>query len=143
PCVRDGIRIQRAREIRAVFNAAIESAVGEIGFKSGEVLVTELVDGDYDDEVWVLCCNWEGKQTDKGEALQHGASILREAVHAEARRRGGREVVDDPTETFLESCGAEIDEEADLQIGEAEIREELFVVHGSKFLDRLNLDDDA
>jgi len=34
-------------------------------------------------------------------------------VHAEARRRGGRESVDDSTEAFLQRDAAEIDEQAD------------------------------
>src|SRR5207302_7271914 len=71
------------------------------------------------------------------------ASILRGTVHAEARRRGGREVVHDAAETLFESCRAEIDEETDVKIGEAEICEELFAMHRSKFLDRFNLHDDA
>jgi hypothetical protein len=71
------------------------------------------------------------------------ASILRETVHAEARRRGGREVVHDTTQTFFESCRAEVDEETDLEIREAEIREELFAVHCREFLHGLDLDDHA
>jgi hypothetical protein len=69
--------------------------------------------------------------------------MLRETVHAEARRRGGWEMVHDAPQALLQGCGAEIYEETDLQIGEAEIREELFAMHRSKFLDGLDLDDDA
>ena len=89
-----------------------------------------------------VCCALSGSAIRRMRIRRFSmASILQGTVHAEARRRGGREVVDDATQAFFESCGAEVDEEADVEIREAEIGEELFVVHGRKFLDRLDLDD--
>ena len=38
-------------------------------------------------------------------------------VYAEARRRGGVEVVDDAVQAFFEGGGSEVDEEADWQMG--------------------------
>ena len=37
-------------------------------------------------------------------------------VHAEARRRGGGEIVDDAVEAFFECRGSEIDEQSDREV---------------------------
>ena len=40
-------------------------------------------------------------------------------VHAEARRRGGGEIVDDAAEAVFEGRRSEVDEEADLKVEQA------------------------
>ena len=60
---------------------------------------------------------------------------MRFLVHAEARRRGGREVVDDAMKTFLQGGGSEIYEESDRLPGEAKVGEELLFVNRMECLD--------
>ena len=55
---------------------------------------------------------FEGGVFDDGFVEGHGGGL----VHAEARRRGGGEIVDDAVETFFECRGSEIDEQFDGEV---------------------------
>ena len=50
-------------------------------------------------------------------------------VHAEARRRGGMEIVDDAAQPVLEPVFSEVDEQAHAFVHEAKIGQELFAIH--------------
>ena len=64
-------------------------------------------------------------------------------VHAQTRRRRGGELVDDAVQPFLEGGGAEIDEQADGEVHQAKIGQELLAVHRGEMFDGFELDDDA
>ena len=59
------------------------------------------------------------------------------------RRRGGRKFVDDTVKTLLERCAAEVDEQANQQIYEAKMGQQLFAIDGCEFLNGLEFHDDA
>jgi len=64
-------------------------------------------------------------------------------VHAEARRRGDGEIVDDAMKPFFERRGSEVDEQADGEVHQAEISQDLLAVDGREFFHGLELHDHA
>src|SRR5688572_12352180 len=64
-------------------------------------------------------------------------------VDTGARRRGGRQTVDYAMEAFLEGGVAEVDQQADLEVHQTQIGQELLRMNGCEALDRLELHDDA
>ena len=68
-------------------------------------------------------------------------SLSAPAIHAEARGRGGIEIVHDSLQAFLHRPRAEVEQKTNLQIREPEIGEKLFRVDGRKSFHRLQLDD--
>jgi hypothetical protein len=55
-------------------------------------------------------------------------------VHAETRRRGGIELVDDTMEPIFKGCSAKIDQKTDGKIHKAKISQQLFAVNRGHFL---------
>ena len=63
-------------------------------------------------------------------------------IHAETRRRGGDESIDDPVESILQGRRAKVYEEADLQIQEAKVGQCLFGMDRRQPFQRLYLNND-
>jgi hypothetical protein len=58
------------------------------------------------------------------------------------RTRGGRQTVDDAVETFFESAGPKVDEQADAQVQQTKVGQELLAVYRSKVFHRLKFNHD-
>src|SRR3954463_10930133 len=82
---------------------------------------------------------WWSRRPVSGSAVESWCSL----VHAEARRRGGRQVVDDARDALLHRAGTEVEQEADSEIREPEVGEELLGMDRCRPLRGLQLDDDA
>lgn len=63
-------------------------------------------------------------------------------VHAETRRRGGWKLVDDAMQAFLERGSAKVDQQANGQVHQPQVRQDLFAVDRCQPLDRLQFYND-
>ena len=75
-----------------------------------------------------------------GENLTISRALL--VVHAEARRRGGRQVIHHAVEAVFEGCFTEVDQEADALLHEPHVGLQLSLEDGNGTLDALDLDKD-
>jgi len=64
-------------------------------------------------------------------------------IHAEARRRGGGKIVNNSVKPLFKRRRAKVDKEADGQIHEPKVRQELFAVDRCKLFHGLEFHDDA